>query len=348
MLIVCPSCATSYQVDPSSLGTAGRAVRCVRCRNTWFAANPDAMAAIAQAHREDVATLAATWPNGAQPDPPPPAGAGAPPIVEAAPPLVPEQPTPEADARPEAAPGEPPLRDDRGPAARREPPADPRPKPSQPVASDPAPGAAESGAVEPPTGEPATAVPAAAEPATAVPAAAPGGAVSVPEDIESVAARRLRRKAQRQMRRRRPLLTAAIMVLLTINGGLIAWRNEVVQWSPQTASLYAAIRIPVNLRGLVFTDIVTHTETQDGVKVLLIDGVIKSQSRRVAEVPRLRFAVRNAAGQEIYNWTALPARNAIAPGTSMPFRSRLASPPPETRAVLVRFFNRRDLIAGIK
>jgi hypothetical protein len=32
----------------------------------------------------------------------------------------------------------------------------------------------------------------------------------------------------------------------------------------------------------------------------------------------------------------------------LPFRSRLASPPPETHAVLVRFFNKRDLVAGIQ
>ena len=32
MLIVCPNCATSYQVEPSSLGATGRSVRCVRCQ----------------------------------------------------------------------------------------------------------------------------------------------------------------------------------------------------------------------------------------------------------------------------------------------------------------------------
>ncbi len=65
-------------------------------------------------------------------------------------------------------------------------------------------------------------------------------------------------------------------------------------------------------------------------------------------MPRIRFSVRNAAGQEIYSWTALPARNALAAGATMPFRSRLASPPPESHEVLVRFFNRRDLVAGIQ
>ncbi|MFD1702408.1 MJ0042-type zinc finger domain-containing protein [Methylopila henanensis] len=38
MLIVCPSCASSYRIEPDALG-AGRTVRCARCRTEWFAAS---------------------------------------------------------------------------------------------------------------------------------------------------------------------------------------------------------------------------------------------------------------------------------------------------------------------
>ena len=37
MNIVCPNCGTSYDVEASALGPAGRTVRCVRCRETWHA-----------------------------------------------------------------------------------------------------------------------------------------------------------------------------------------------------------------------------------------------------------------------------------------------------------------------
>src|SRR5271169_6294669 len=37
MLIVCPNCATSYDVDVASLRPNGRKVRCVRCRTVWQA-----------------------------------------------------------------------------------------------------------------------------------------------------------------------------------------------------------------------------------------------------------------------------------------------------------------------
>ncbi len=37
MLIVCPTCATAYQIELAALGAAGRSVRCAHCKNTWFA-----------------------------------------------------------------------------------------------------------------------------------------------------------------------------------------------------------------------------------------------------------------------------------------------------------------------
>ena len=37
MLIVCPTCATSYDVELASLRPIGRLVRCSRCRTIWHA-----------------------------------------------------------------------------------------------------------------------------------------------------------------------------------------------------------------------------------------------------------------------------------------------------------------------
>ena len=63
-------------------------------------------------------------------------------------------------------------------------------------------------------------------------------------------------------------------------------------------------------------------------------GHHRERARARVEVPRLRFAVRNASGNEIYTWTALPAKSVLAPGETLAFRSRLASPPRETHDVV--------------
>src|SRR2546423_604536 len=37
MQIVCPNCATGYDVQAAALGAEGRSVRCTRCRTVWHA-----------------------------------------------------------------------------------------------------------------------------------------------------------------------------------------------------------------------------------------------------------------------------------------------------------------------
>jgi hypothetical protein len=81
---------------------------------------------------------------------------------------------------------------------------------------------------------------------------------------------------------------------------------------------------------------------------MVVEGEIVSVSRKAVDVPRLRFGVRNGLGAEIYNWTAMPSRTIAASGDRVPFRSRLASPPAETHDISVRFYNRRDSVAGLR
>jgi predicted Zn finger-like uncharacterized protein len=169
------------------------------------------------------------------------------------------------------------------------------------------------------------------------------------EDIETVAARRAKEQARnRRFGLRLPGLPATLLALALLDAGLIGWRADIVRAAPQTASLYAAIGLGVNLRGLVLADVTAEMKTNEDVQVLLVQGRIVSTAKRITDVPRLRFAVRNGSGNEIYTWTVLPDRSLLAPGETLGFQSRLAAPPPETRDVLVRFFNRHDLGVGIQ
>lgn len=40
MILTCPQCATRYHVDPASLGSTGRRVRCSSCHHRWVAEPP--------------------------------------------------------------------------------------------------------------------------------------------------------------------------------------------------------------------------------------------------------------------------------------------------------------------
>jgi len=169
-----------------------------------------------------------------------------------------------------------------------------------------------------------------------------------PPDIESVAARRARADARRRRNRLRIPLPLAIVALATLCAALLGWRKDIVRHAPQLASFYSAIGLPVNLRGLAFADLKIGNEIHDGVPVLVVEGMIVSTVSKPVEVPRLRFALRNATGAEVYAWTAQPSQPVLGAFENMPFRSRLASPPAEGHDIQVRFFTRRDAVAGLR
>jgi predicted Zn finger-like uncharacterized protein len=311
MLIVCPSCSTSYAIDPTSLGTTGRTVRCARCKATWFATpkkqasevNAFVDGVIAEADAQS-ASPQSSAPTAAPPPPPQPAATAADDFG-----AEPESPMPEPA----------PLVETPEPALAAE---------AEPLAISDAP----------------SLVP----PIEHAPLPDAAGAEVDADDVESYAARRERMRARRKQTRKSSRWTAIVLVLFAVNVALVGARDEVVRYLPQTASLFAAIGLPVNLRHLKFDNVHISKETQDGVSILIVDGTIVSTSSKPMSVPRLRFAARNIGGQELYTWTALPGRSILGPGETLDFHSRLASPPADASDVMVRFFNAQDADAGTK
>jgi predicted Zn finger-like uncharacterized protein len=299
MLIVCPTCTTTYQIQPAALGAAGRSVRCSNCQNTWFA-TPESML-------EQAATALVPQPPR-DPSPPPPPRAPEPDDFDAA--------TASDFSVESVAPTDDPV-----------------------AAAEAARALAQ---IDAPPLAPEASVDAEASAAKFD----PGGA----EDIETIAARRARhaqieRKERRTALRRLASLPVLIIALLAVLVCAVQWRTAMVRHFPQTASLFAMIGMPVNLRGLIFQEVRSKGEFHDGVMVLVVEGVIVNLTRNTLEVPRLRLGLRNGTGHEVYAWTALPSRPLLGSGDGLPFRTRLASPPSDGRDVIVRFFNRRD--AGI-
>ncbi len=368
MLIVCPSCATAYNVEAESLRPEGRQVRCFRCRAVWQAdlSHADKLLAAAEA----------IGPAREAPAPASVRFAAAPESQLAAEPAA--AMAEESDAGAASPPDDAPLfdgqadvapaQDDFAAAMAEEsdtgaasPPGD---APSFDAQADVAPGQDDS--VPAPVEDPAAAGPPAEVADVEAPPIAPVDldegrppidieadrgtehAAAPLQDIESVAARRQARSRRRQATRW-PLsrLQTAILTLLFVDTWLLGWRSDFVRALPQTASLYTAMGLPVNLRGLAFEGVTTAAEQHEGVPILVVEGNVVNDAHKTVEMPRLKFIIRNAARQEIYSWTAVPSRAALPPGEAVAFHTRLASPPPEARDVLVRFVTRRDIIGGL-
>jgi predicted Zn finger-like uncharacterized protein len=137
-------------------------------------------------------------------------------------------------------------------------------------------------------------------------------------------------------------LQLIIAGLILADAAIVGWRTDLVWAMPQTASFYAELGLPVNVRGVQLEAVTTAAERHDGEPILIVKGEIGNGTNNVQAVPHLRFAVRNLQRQEIYSWTAAPARRSLAPGETLAFRSELALPPPDTRDVVVRFLDRED------
>ncbi len=324
MLIVCPSCATSYDVELASLSPNGRQVRCVRCRAVWHAelSHADKLLAAAAAIAPDYGAADAADPaaqeavSGSFPEHAPEmAGEGA---FDQSADVPPDGASPAAEADQHHPAG------DEGSADAESASAEVEAPPIAPVDLDEGRSPVDIDADH-----------------SIEHMRAPA------EDIETVAARRHRHGARRSLRWPLSRLPTAILALALVDIIVVGWRGDIVRALPQTASFYALLGLPVNLRGLTFDDVATTTEQHEGVPILVVEGNVFNGSRKAEDVPRLKFVVRNAARQEIYSWTTVPSRTSLLPGQAVGFRTRLASPPPDAHDIILRFVNRLDMIAAI-
>ncbi len=106
---------------------------------------------------------------------------------------------------------------------------------------------------------------------------------------------------------------------------------------PAAAPVYAALGLKVNLRHMEVFGVNAKLVEEEGRKILLVEGQIKNTGAAARTPPRMRLAVEDANGREIYFWTAAPPKSRLNPGENAYFRARLAAPPEEGKDVRVRF-----------
>jgi predicted Zn finger-like uncharacterized protein len=128
-----------------------------------------------------------------------------------------------------------------------------------------------------------------------------------------------------------------VVVILVIGWSAASFRSQIVGAWPQSASLFARLGMAVNMRGLDFTDIRHTNQTEDGQPVLVISGKLVNVSKKKLDVPPLRVTLSDANKHPLYDWSFEPSSNALAPGQSVAFHTRLSNPPSAARHVDIRF-----------
>ncbi len=174
------------------------------------------------------------------------------------------------------------------------------------------------------------------------PAASTRGALPRAEPtprVRAAAPRRLRRLAGRIAA---PLALAG---LLAVSMVAIGARETIVGAAPLAAGAYAAIGLPVNLRGLAIEDVRARLEQSGGATTLVVEGSIVNLRQAETRAPALRIALRGKDARELYVWTTRAPKDALAPRERTSFAARLAAPPEGAKDALVKFLAPGDKIA---
>jgi hypothetical protein len=275
-------------------------MHCASCGHRWFAANTAAMVAIERAYRAEIAELSGTFVS-------PSAGTEVVQIVKASAAIA-AQPGAQLRAIESAASGEEASIAGRGEAS---------------------PGAAIGHHLIPAKQVVSVAsgdlVPRIPEPA-----------VQAREDFPCTSASR-KHSPRRQGRWTSIGAGAVIPSLIAANLGLVGWRADLARLLPQTAALYAAIGLSVNIRGVAFAEFSAETAPHDAGVALVLKGNLVNATAHAVRLPELRFALRDEKGREVYGWTEPPPKGLLAGREVLPFESRLPAPPDRGKEVVVRF-----------
>ena len=128
----------------------------------------------------------------------------------------------------------------------------------------------------------------------------------------------------------------------------VAARAAIVKAVPSTARIFAAVGLPVNLRGLALDNVRTNIFDLGDRKILVVEGAVVNLRDSAMETPNMRIVLRDADKREIYVWTAPAPRAKLEPNEQIAFRTRLAAPPDGVKDVLVKFASVGDKPSPMK
>ena len=181
------------------------------------------------------------------------------------------------------------------------------------------------------------------------PEAVAGAGHSKPEPITRERVERLRRAAEQpgpapsaaakfraqqaeRMRRERARAVVAVWgatgaALAASATGMVAFRQDVAEIWPRSASAFAALGLEVNVYGLEFYDLSVERAFDGPTPILLVSGEVRNIGRDNKMVPPVRVSLRDGQSQEIFDLVNVITEEPLAAGASAPFQIRVENPP---------------------
>jgi predicted Zn finger-like uncharacterized protein len=133
---------------------------------------------------------------------------------------------------------------------------------------------------------------------------------------------------------------AAILFLIVWGG--VRYRDAIVSVWPQTSSLYALVGMPVNARGLAFTDVSYRRETEAGQQVLLVNGNVVNVTSRELAVPQIVVTLTDSDRRQLDHWIFSSGVSHLKPGQKIAFTTRRTNPPEDARHLEMTFAGQKS------
>jgi predicted Zn finger-like uncharacterized protein len=169
-----------------------------------------------------------------------------------------------------------------------------------------------------------------------------------PLNLDDVITTPLDRNADGGQRRLWPRLVGwglFAVALLAILWGGYQYRQQIVDHWPAATRIYDFVGLEVKppsgygLRVPPAT-IRARRESENGIPILVISGEIVNESDRPQQVSRMRITLLDKEGDDskaLKEWIFTPEARSLPPGRRVPFRTSVANPPAEAKAVRIKF-----------
>ena len=127
------------------------------------------------------------------------------------------------------------------------------------------------------------------------------------------------------------------LIVLVIGWSAETYRQQIATLWPESSSLYSALGLKVNARGIDIVNPADRVEKEDGQFVLVVTGRLVNITQRELTVPPLSVVLTDDDKRSLYQWSFSPGASILKPGEGVDFRTRLSSPPAGVKHLEIRF-----------
>lgn len=154
----------------------------------------------------------------------------------------------------------------------------------------------------------------------------PGPAPSAAAKFRALQAEKMRKE---RMRAAVVVWGATGAALAASATGMVAFRQDVAEVWPRSASAFAALGLDVNVYGLEFYDLAVERAFDGPTPILLVSGEVRNIGRDAKMAPPVRLSLRDTRSNEIFELVNVVSETPIPAGEAVPFQIRVENPPSE-------------------